>query len=187
MSRTAKFRPWIPVLLALAAVASADQPSATPGMLGVGGRVTWSQSPLEDSRTWVDAQVLLRPLPRLFLAGTWGMADRDLRGNGADTTISELRWDLTVGVVVLDGQATGYVPFLWRHASERHSWWGDAHWTEIGAGAGVLWPVRDWLQMRSEALWTMPTEPHDELRLGPGRQIDGGHMELSLGFLIFVR
>lgn len=184
-----KVRVEIRVLLAalLALAGSARAQSATNGMIGLGGRISWMQSPLEDPRAWIDAQAILRPLPRVFLAGGWGLAKEDRRGSAGDTTISETRWDLTLGIVVLQGEATGYIPVTWRHASERHSWYGDSHWTEIGAGAGVLWPLRDWLQLRSEILWSQPTEAHDELKLGPGRQTDGGHLELSLGFLAFVR
>ena len=185
MNASVKFRLLLAVLLAGAGSIRAQ--TITNGMIGLGGRLSWMQSPLGDPRTWIDAQAIVRPLPRVFLAGGWGLAKQDRRGSAGDTTISELRWDLTVGVVVLQGDATGYIPLMWRHASERHSWYGDSRWTEIGAGAGVLWPLRDWLQLRSEVLWSQPTEAHDELLLGPGRQIDGGHLELSLGFLAFVR
>jgi len=169
-----------PLLLALAASAQAQ--TAGPQTLGLGGRMAWTQSPLSNPDTWIDAQAVYRPLPRLFLAGGWGMAD-ETRG---DTAVSELRWDLTLGVVVLQGDATGYIPFLWRHVTEDHSWYGDAHWTEIGTGVGALVPMKDWLQLRTEILWSVPTNRHDDPRLGPGQQVDGGHLELSLGFLAFV-
>jgi len=35
-------------------------------------------------------------------------------------------------------------------------------------------------------LWVLPTSTHAELRLGPDRSVDGGHLELSLGFLLYV-
>ena len=185
MTARDRFRLTWTMALVLAGTIHAQE--ASSGMIGLGGRLSWMQSPLGDSRTWIDAQAILRPLPRMFLAGGWGLAKEDRRGAAGDTTLSELRWDLTVGVVVLQGEATGYIPAMWRHTSEKHSWFGDSHWTEIGTGAGVLWPVRDWLQMRSEILWSQPTEAHNELRLGQDRQLDGGHLELSLGFLAFVR
>jgi hypothetical protein len=188
---TGRMSKGIAILLFAAMAAGAQEASSTssssPGMLGLGGRATWSQQPFGDARSWIDAQAVLRPLPRLFFAGTWGRTERDLRGDGPDTTVSELRWDLTVGMVLLQGAATGYVPLVWSHRSERHSWWGDARWTEIGTGAGVLWPVLEWLQLRGEIDYMHPTEAHDEPSLGPGRQIDGGRLELSLGFLAFVR
>jgi hypothetical protein len=185
MKIAVKFRLLLPAILLLAGFGRAQ--TVANGMLGLGGRMAWMQSPVSDPRTWIDAHAILRPLPRVFLAGGWGLAKEERRGAAGDTTLSELRWDVTLGVVLLQGEATGYIPLMWRHASERHSWYGDSHWTEIGAGAGVLWPLRDWLQLRSEILWSQPTEAHDELRLGPDRLIDGGHLELSLGFLAFVR
>ena len=187
MNRLDGFRSLaVALLLAGAAVAQESTP-ASPGVLGAGGRISWTQSPLGGARTWVDAQAIVRPLPRLFLAGSWGRSEEDRRGAGPDTSITELRWDLALGVVLLQGSATGYVPLLWRHCSERHSWWGDSRWTEIGTGIGTLWPIRDWLQMRGEILWTLPTRAHDELLLGPDRQVDGSRMELSIGFIAFVR
>lgn len=185
MNVSIKFRLLFPILLVLAGTGRAE--STDNGMIGLGGRLSWMQSPLGDPRTWIDAQAIIRPIPRIFLAGGWGWAKEDRRGSAGDTTISELRWDLTLGIVVLQGDASGYIPLMWRHASERSSWNGGSHWTEIGAGVGVLCPLRDWLQLRSEVLWSQPTEAHDELRLGPGRQVDGGHLELSLGFLAFIR
>jgi hypothetical protein len=185
VNASVKFRLCFAFVLVLTGSIRAQ--AVSNGMIGLGGRLSWMQSPLEDPRTWIDAQAILRPLPRMFLAGDWGLAKEDRRGAAGDTTLSELRWDLTLGIVVLQGDATGYIPVMWRHTSEKHSWYGDSHWTEIGAGAGALWPLRDWLQLRSEVLWSQPTEAHDELRLGPGQQVDGGHLELSLGFLAFVR
>ena len=177
-----------PVLLLVAVLLpAAPAHAATAGMLGLGGRLTWIQQAQDDPRTWVDAQILVRPLPRLFLAGSWGWAKESLRGGDADTTLSELRWDLALGVVVLDADVTGYIPLMWRHVGEKNSWNGDANWTELGTGIGVLYPLGTLLQLRSEALWVAPTSAHPELRLGADRSVDGSHLELSLGFLLYVR
>lgn len=174
------------LLLVATFLLAAPARATSTSVLGLGGRLTWIQQPQDDPRTWADAQLVVRPLPRLFLAGSWGWAKENLRGGEADTTISELRWDLALGIVVLDADVTGYIPLLWRHVGEKNSWYGDANWTEIGAGAGVLYPLGTQFQLRSEVLWVSPTSTHAELRLGPDRSVNGGHLELSLGFLLFV-
>lgn len=189
--RTATF------VLALAALAaSQEMPSSIPiaesgisggRMLGLGGRITWMQRPLADPRIWLDGHLFLQPLPRLFLEGGWGKADQTIRGSGSDTSFSETRWDLTLGVVLLPGSAMGYVPVLWRKVSQRHSWIGDAEWTEIGTGAGALVPVRDWLSLQTETMWVFPLDAHPDISLGQGRETEGGHLEWSLSFLIFVK
>jgi len=167
-----------------AVVASAG---SSLGLLGVGGRLAWIQRPLDDPRLWVDAHAILRPLPRLFVEGGWGKASKTLRGSGPDTTFSETRWDVSVGIVVLQGSASGYVPAVWRKVSQRHSWLGDASWTEIGAGAGALVPIKDWLALQTETLWMMPLDPHRDVEVGQGRETDGSHMEFSLSFVAFIK
>lgn len=157
------------------------------GMLGIGGRLAWIQRPLDDPRLWVDAHAIVRPLPRLFLEGGWGKASKTLRGSGPDTTYSETRWDLAVGIVVLQGSASGYVPAVWRKVSQRHSWLGDASWTEIGTGAGALVPIKDWLALQTETLWITPLDPHRDVEAGQGRETDGSHLEFSLSFVAFIK
>lgn len=161
--------------------------AASPGrMLGLGGRMTWMQRPLDDPRVWLDGHLFLQPLPRLFLEGGWGRATRTVRG-GSDTTYSETRWDLTLGVVLLSGAATGYVPLLWRDVSQRHSRFGDASWSEMGTGAGALVPIRDWLSLQSETMWVTALRPHPDVSIGTGRETEDSHLEWSFSFLIFVK
>ena len=164
-------------------------------MLGLGGRLTWIQRPFQDPRLWIDAHAVLQPLPRIFFEGGWGRASEtrrgnaisDTAGNGADTAVTETRWDLTLGLVVLQGSATGYLPLVWRKVSQRHSWAGDASWTELGAGAGAMVPVRDWLSLQTETVWMWPLHAHDDVLLGMGRKVDGSHLELSLSFVAFLK
>ncbi len=157
------------------------------GRLGAGGRLTWSQSPMSDPRLWIDGQVVVRPIPRILLTGTWGRSEESRRGLGMDTTISEMRWDLGVGAVILQGAgADVYIPGIWRHASQRHSRLGDASWTEFGVGLGALAPLKGTFSLRSELMWVSPSSPHRNLLLGPGRESDGSRFELSLGFVAFV-
>lgn len=162
--------------------------AATSGrMLGLGGRITWMQRALDDPRLWLDGQLFVRPLPRLFLEGGWGRATYDVRGQGPDTSYAETRWDLTLGIVLLQGAASGYVPLVWRKVSQRHSWNGDADWTEIGTGAGMLVPLREWLSLKTETNWITPLHAHGDVSLGQGRESDGSHLEFSLSFLAFVK
>ncbi len=156
-------------------------------MLGLGGRLTWMQRPLDDPRLWLDGQLFLQPLPRLFLQGGWGRASSEVEGSGSDTSLTETRWDLTLGIVLLQGVASGYVPLRWRKISQRHSWKGDADWTEIGTGIGALVPVRDWFSLQTETTWLSPLHAHDDVALGAGRKTDESHLELSVGFVVFVK
>lgn len=162
-------------------------PGASGRMLGIGGRITWMQRALDDPRIWLDGQLFLQPLPRLFLEGGWGRATYEVRGQGPDTSYTETRWDLTLGVVLLQGAASGYVPLVWRKVSQRHSWKGDADWTEIGTGVGMLVPLREWLSLKTETNWITPLRAHDDVMLGTGRESDGSHLEFSLSFLAFVK
>ena len=161
--------------------------AATGRMLGLGGRITWMQRPLDDPRIWLDGHLFLQPLPRLFLEGGWGKASQSLRGTGSDTTFSETRWDLTLGVVLLTGSATGYVPFLWRNVSQRHSRLGDADWSEMGTGVGALVPIRDWLSLQSETMWVTALHAHPDISIGEGGESEESHLEWSFSFLIFVK
>lgn len=149
--------------------------------------MTWMQRALDDPRVWLDGHLFVQPLPRIFLEGGWGKASQSLRGSGSDTTFSETRWDLTLGVVLLSGSATGYVPLLWRHVSQRHSRLGDASWSEMGTGAGALVPIRDWLSLQSETMWVTALRPHPDISIGPGRESEESHLEWSFSFLIFVK
>ena len=145
------------------------------------------QRPLDDPRIWLDGHLFLQPLPRLFLEGGWGKASQSLRGTGSDTTFSETRWDLTLGVVLLTGSATGYVPFLWRNVSQRHSRLGDADWSEMGTGVGALVPIRDWLSLQSETMWVTALHAHPDISIGEGGESEESHLEWSFSFLIFVK
>lgn len=161
--------------------------SAASRMLGLGGRMSLVQRPLDDPRIWIDGHAILQPLPRLFLEGGWGKASQTRRGNGPDTTFSETRWDLALGVVLLQGSASGYVPFLWRKVAQRHSWLGDADWTEIGTGVGALVPIHDWLSLQTETLWVTPLDAHPDVSIGSGRESEESHLELSLSFIAFIK
>ena len=161
--------------------------AATGRMLGLGGRITWMQRPLDDPRIWLDGHLFLQPLPRLFLEGGWGRASQSLRGTGSDTTFSETRWDLTLGVVLLTGSATGYVPIQWRNVSQRHSRLGDADWSEMGTGVGALVPIRDWLSLQSETMWVTALHAHPDISIGEGGESEESHLEWSFSFLIFVK
>lgn len=157
------------------------------GRLGAGARLTWSQPPLADARTWIDGHIVVRPIPRIVLSGAWGRSEESRRGLGPDTTISEMRWDLGLGAVILQGAGADlYIPALWRHCSQKHSRAGEASWTEFGTGLGVLAPVHGNFGLRSEILWATPSSPHADLLLGPGRESDGSHLELSLGFVAYL-
>jgi hypothetical protein len=162
--------------------------ASSPGrMLGLGGRITWMQRALDDPRIWIDGQLFVQPLPRLFVEGGWGRATHEVRGQGPDTSWAETRWDLTLGVVLLQGSASGYVPLVWRKVSQRHSWMGEAEWNEIGTGVGMLVPLRDWLSLKTETNWIAPLRAHDDVMRGTGRESDGSHIEFSLSLLAFVK
>lgn len=159
----------------------------SPSIAGAGGRVSWILQPMEGPKTWIDLHGLVRPLPRLFLAGGWARSESSRRGNGPDTTAEEMRWDVTAGLVLLQGAADFYLPAVWRHCSQNHSWLGQAKWSEIGTGVGALADLRGNFGLRTEVLWMSPTQAHPDLSLGPGRESDGSHLELSLGFLVYLR
>ncbi len=190
------YRKWILALMMCASsgfsqlLSAASDPqtsSVATHMLGLGGRLSLVQTPLDDPRLWIDAHAILQPLPRLFVEGGWGKSSQTRRGNGPDTSFSETRWDLTLGAVLLQGSATGYVPFLWRKVSQRHSWLGDADWTEIGMGAGALVPLRDWLSLQTETLWVTALDAHPDIRIGMGRETEENHLELSFSLLAFLK
>jgi hypothetical protein len=182
------------LLLATAIFAQVDQSASmstggveTGKMLGLGGRLTLSQRPMDDPRLWIDAHAILQPLPRLFLEGSWGRASETRRGNGPDTSFSETRWDLTAGVVLLQGAATGYVPLVWRKVTQKNSTTADAKWTEVGFGGGAIVPLHQWLALQTETLWMRPLDPHRDLALASGRESDGSHLELSFSLLAYLK
>jgi len=156
-------------------------------MLGLGGRLALVQRPLDDPRLWLDAHAVLQPLPRLFFGAGWGRASETRRGSGPDTTVSETRWDLSAGIVLLQGSATGYVPFVWRKITQQNSTTADAKWTEIGFGGGAIVPLHEWLALQTETLWMYPLDPHRDLTLGSGRESDGSHLELSFSLLAYLK
>lgn len=189
------FATFLVALFASAAVAQQmpgavfETPAAAtgPGLFGLGGRATWAQRPLDEPGLWLDAHAVLQPLPRLLVQGGWGRAKRSVRGGESDTTVSETRWDLSLGVVLLQGSVVGYVPATWRKVSQRHSWLGDASWTEIGAGLGVVAPLKGWLSLQTETLWMSPLDPHRDISAGLGRETDGSHLEMSVSLLVYVK
>lgn len=162
-------------------------PSAAGRTLGLGGRMSLSQRQFDDPRIWLDAHVVLQPLPRLFFEGSWGRASEARRGEGPDTTYSETRWDITMGVVLLPGTATGYVPVMWRSVTQRNSAYPDASWKEMGTGIGAIVPLHQWLSLQTETMWVWPLRPHADMELGPGRESEGSHFELSLSFLAYIK
>lgn len=155
--------------------------------LGLGGRLTMIQRPQESPRIWLDAHAILQPLPRMFFAAGWGRATETRRGMGTDTTVGETRWDLTTGIVLLQGSATGYVPFVWRRVTQQNSTTADAKWTEIGFGGGAIVPLREWIALQTETLWMSPLHPHGDLTIGAGRESDGSHLEISFSVLAYLK
>lgn len=181
------FLPLLASLLASAPQAITESVEGAPGRLGAGARVTWVQPPMADARTWIDGHVVLRPIPRIVLTGAWGRTEETRRGLGQDTTMAEMRWDLGIGAVILQGAGADlYIPGLWRHSSQKHSRLGEASWTEFGTGLGVLAALKGNFGLRSELLWATPSSPHPDLLLGAGRESDGSHLELSLGFVAYL-
>lgn len=167
--------------------AASSLPTASGRMLGLGGRIGLAQRQIDNPRVWIDAHAILQPLPRLFFEGGWGRASETRQGNGPDTTISETRWDITTGIVLLQGTATGYVPVMWRSVTQRNSVYPDASWNEMGTGFGGIVPLREWLALQTETMWVWPLRPHADMELGPGRQSEASHFELSLSFLAYIK
>lgn len=180
------------LLLFALALASAPETvtesiEGSAGRLGAGARISWTQPPLEDARTWIDGHILFRPIPRIVLSAAWGRSEQTRRGLGQDTSIAQMRWDLGAAAVVMQGSGADILlPAIWRHQSQRHSRSGDASWTEFGTGLGALAPLKGNFSLRTELLWITPSSPHPDLLLGPGRESDGSNLELSLGFVAFL-
>lgn len=179
-----KFRIALALLLAAALPGFATGTSGS--MIGAGARMAWAQVPMGEPASRLEAQAIVHPLPKLFLSGAWSWNAERLSGGTGDTTVSELRWELGGGLVLLDLGTLIYVPVDWRHVRQRHDQWGDASWSEWAAGVGTLVPVRAPFWLRADGLWVM-SGTHDDLReTGSGRIRTRG-LELQLGFLLFLR
>lgn len=161
--------------------------AALPGILGLGGRLSWEAEPRDEPSVQLDAQLVVRPLPRLFFTGAWGRSERS-RG-GADvpeSTVVQNRWELGAAFVLVQSSGSGYIPLVWRNTRQRDDRLGDASWSSWGFGLGGLFPVCTPVWIRAEGLWMMD-ERHEEPALGAGRETDRNGMELGLGFLVFLR
>lgn len=168
-------------------------PSATPaaatlsGIVGLGGRLAWEADPRDELPVRLDAQLVVRPVPRLLLTGAWGRSERSRGGGGVpESTVVSNRWELGAALVVVQAVGSGYVPVVWRSTRERDDRLGDASWNAWGFGVGGLFPVAAPVWIRTEGLWMME-DRHDEPARGTGRQTDRNGMELGLGFLVFLR
>jgi hypothetical protein len=168
-------------------------PSATPGVaamsgiIGAGGRLSWEADPRDEPAVRLDAQMVVRPIPRVLVTGAWGRSERSRGGGGApeSTTVSN-RWELGAAFVIAQAHGSGYIPVLWRSTHERDDRLGDASWNSWGFGVGGLFPVSAPVWFRAEGLW-MIEDRHEEPSRGSGRETDRSGMELGLGFLVFLR
>lgn len=158
-----------------------------PGILGAGGRVSWTPDVQEEPSVRLDAQLVVRPIPRLIFTGGWGRSERERAGGGAPESTSVLtRWELSGAVVAVQGEGSGYVPLVWRTTRLRDNRLGDASWTSWGFGLGGLFPVAQPVWIRTEGLWIFD-DRHDEPARGEGRNIKRSGLELGVGFVVFVR
>jgi len=158
-----------------------------PGILGAGGRLSWEAEARQDPSMHLDAQLVVRPIPRLVFTGGWGRSERN-RGGGSEpeTTVVANRWELGGAFVVVQSTGSGYIPLVWRSTRERDDRLGDASWNSWGFGLGGLFPVAAPVWFRAEGLWMMD-DRHDDPAHGSGVTTKRSGMELGLGFLIFVR
>ena len=160
---------------------------AMSGILGLGGRLSWEAEPRDEPTVHLDAQIVVRPLPRFILSGAWGRSERSRGGGDApESTVVQNRWELGAAFVVLQSSGAGYVPVVWRNTRQRDDRLGDASWSSWGAGVGGLFPVSAPVWMRVEGLWMMDGR-HEEPARGEGRETDRNGMELGLGFLVFLK
>ncbi len=156
------------------------------GIVGAGGRLSWEAETRSDPTLHLDAQLVVRPVPRVFFTGAWGSVERSRTGGGQpDTTVTQTRWELGAAVVAVQGAGSGYIPVVWRSVRERDDRLGDASWTSWGFGLGGLMPISHPIWMRAEGLWVMD-EAHEDPAWGPGRQTERSGLELGLGFLVFL-
>lgn len=164
-------------------------PEAAPmaGIIGLGGRLTWAAEPQDQPSLHLDAQAIIRPIPRVFVSGAWGRSERSMGGDSvALNNVISNRWELGAALVVVQSVGSGYIPLVWRSTHETNNRRGDASWTAWGFGAGGLFPVASPVWVRMEGLWMME-DKHDEPSLGGGYQTERSGMELGLGFLVFLR
>lgn len=169
-------------------LAQSATPAAAPssGLVGLGGRLSWQAEPRGEPAVKLDAQLVLRPLPRVLLTGAWGRSERSRGGDGVpESTVVANRWELGAAYVVVQSTGSGYIPIVWRSTRERDDRLGDASWTSWGFGVGGLFPVSTPVWVRAEGLWMMEGR-HDDPASGQGRETDRNGMELGLGFLVFL-
>jgi len=158
-----------------------------PGIIGAGGRLSWEADVRQEPSVHLDAQLVIRPIPRVFLTGAWGRVERSRGGDAVpESTVVQNRWELGAAVVVAQSTGSGYIPIVWRSTRERDDRLVDVSWNSWGFGVGGLYPVSHPVWFRAEGLWMMD-ERHGEPVLGPGRETDRNGMELGFGFLIFLR
>lgn len=171
----------------LAAPNATPEVAALPGIIGLGGRLSWEAEPRDEPSVHLDAQLVVRPVPRVFITGAWGRSERSRGGVDApESTVVSNRWELGAAVVLVQSVGSGYVPVVWRSTHERDDRLGDASWNAWGFGLGGLFPVAAPVWIRTEGLWMME-DRHDEPERGSGRQTDRNGLELGLGFLVFLR
>lgn len=158
-----------------------------PGVLGAGGKISWAPDVQDEPTVRLDAQLVVRPIPRLILTGGWGRSERERAGADAPESTSVLtRWELSGAMVVVQGIGSGYIPLTWRTTRLRDNRLGDASWSSWGFGLGGLFPVAQPVWVRTEGLW-MIDDRHDEPARGVGRNIKRSGLELGLGFVVFIR